>query len=130
MCTFWFFGEVLFFDVRLICEQVRDVFERIASGPLEALPCKSMIPITRKGGFGIYTDFSTLQEKGVSACRQDFLSGVLNKAFPKAWSVYSLSSCVPLSDRLAIPLRVLRISHLRVSNDDSDLRADNLPKDL
>ena len=59
MCTFWFFGEVLFFDVRLICEQVRDVFERIASGPLEALPCKSMIPITRKGGFGIYTDFST-----------------------------------------------------------------------
>ena len=59
MCTFWFFGEVLFFDVRLICEQVRDVFERIASGPLEALPCKSMIPITRKEGFGIYTDFST-----------------------------------------------------------------------
>ena len=49
MCTFLFFGEVLFFDVRLICEQVRDVFERIASGPLEALPCKSMIPITRKG---------------------------------------------------------------------------------
>ena len=56
---FLFFGEVLFFDVRLICEQVRDVFERIASGPLEALPCKSMIPMTRKGGFGIYTDFST-----------------------------------------------------------------------
>ena len=33
-------------------------FERIASGPLEVL-CKSMIPITRKGVFGIYTDFST-----------------------------------------------------------------------
>ena len=51
---FGFLAKFCFFDVRLICEQVRDVSERIASGPLEALPCKSMIPITRKGGFGIY----------------------------------------------------------------------------
>ena len=88
------------------------------------------MPITRMGGFGIYTDFSTQQEKGDSACRQDFLAGVLNKAFLKAWSVYSLSSCVLLLYRLAKPLRVLLVSHLHVSKDDSDLRADILPKNL
>ena len=76
------------------------------------------------------TVMTTMAMMGVSACRQDFLSGVLNKAFLKAWSVYNLSSCELLLYKLAKPLRVLRVSHLRVGKDDSDLCADILPKNL
>jgi hypothetical protein len=37
----------------------------------------------------MYTDFSAIKEKGISACRQYFLSFALNKAI-LAWSVCNL----------------------------------------